>query len=118
MRTEEINYLDGEFAVSEDEPSTIAELTELIGDSAIVDETTSNLRYRNKYPRVYGLVSRALVETHGFAKPVKEIKKLKDGTERKVYISDMDHIRGFVGLEKRTNVVHVRDVDLTFPCRL
>jgi hypothetical protein len=105
MRTEEINYLDGEFVVNEEEPSTIQELTDLIGDGAVVDETNSNLRYRNKYPRVYALVSKAIVE-RGFAKAEKERKQVgKEGskTEKIIYISDMDHIRSFLQQDEATN---------------
>lgn len=95
MQNTEIDYLDGEFTVQESEPSTIAELTELIGETAVVDETTSNLRYRNKYPRVYKLVSKE-VSALGFARPVKETKTLKDGTIKEIHVSEMDHIRAFL----------------------
>lgn len=94
-QTQEIDYLDGEFSVQETEPSTIPECIELIGEAAVVDETTSNLRYRNKYPRVYKLVSKE-VEGLGFARDVKETKVNKDKTERKVFISEMDHLRAFL----------------------
>lgn len=99
----EIDYLDGEFTVNETDPSTIAECVELIGETAVVDETTSNLRYRNKYPRVYRLVSKAIADAHGFAREVKETKKNKDGTERKVYISEMDHLRNFLAQDEAVN---------------
>ena len=98
MKTEEIDYLDGEHSVNETEPSTIQELIELIGEEAVVDETVSNLRYRNKYPRVYKMVAQALTDTHGHARAEKERKMVGKGdkqTEKIIYVSDMDHIRTF-----------------------
>lgn len=93
-QTTDIDYLDGEFTVQESEPSTIAELTEMIGEAAVVDETTSNLRYRNKYPRVYKAVSKAIEPD--FPRDVKETKTLKDGTTREVKISENDHLRAYL----------------------
>ena len=92
MRNEEIDYLDGEFTITESEPSTIDELKSLIGEEAIVENVVANLRYRNKYPRVYRAVSVALTAL-GFARPVKETKVMKDKTVKNVLVSEMDHIR-------------------------
>ncbi len=96
MITTDIDYLDGEFTVSESEPNTIDECKELIGEAGVVDETTSNLRYRNKYPRVYKLVSAAVVAL-GFARGVKETKTLKDGTTKDVLVDATAHLRAFMG---------------------
>lgn len=94
MTTNEILYLDGEFTIEEREPNTLTELKNLIGEPACVDNIVDNLRYRNKYPRVYKKVSNALVTE--FPKTVKKEEILKDKTIRKVFVSDMDHIREFL----------------------
>lgn len=96
MQQVDIDYLDGEFTIQEQEPSTLAELQELLGaEAAVVDEVTSNLRYRNKYPRVYREVSKLVVERHGFPRAVVDTKKLKDGTVKDVLESENDHLRAF-----------------------
>ena len=101
MKTTEIDYLDGEVTISEEEPSTIDECIELIGETAVVDETTSNLRYRNKYPRVYKKASADMNGMGGdFTRAVKETKKNKDGTEKKILVSEMDHLRACYTLNK------------------
>lgn len=103
----EIEYLDGEFTVNETEPSTLEELTLLLGtEEAVVDEVTSNLRYRNKYPRVYKLAS-AAVAALGFARAVIDTKTLKDNTIREVKESENDHLRAFLKgrFDKEGNVV-------------
>jgi hypothetical protein len=92
--TEDIDYLDGEFTVQEESPSTLDELKALIGEQGIIDETTSNLRYRNKYPRVYRKVSEAIVGKHPRAVTKEETKA--DGTIKKTFQSVMDHIRDYV----------------------
>ena len=99
----EVDYLDGEFTVQESEPSTIDGLKALIGEQGVIDETVSNLRYRNKYPRVYKLVSAALTKDHGFARAVKETKTLKDKTVKNILISEMDHARAFLAADDATN---------------
>lgn len=107
MKSVDIDYLDGVFTVSENEPSTIPELVELIGEDSVVDETTSNLRYRNKYPRVYRLVSKAIeAAPHSFSRAVVKQVPRKDGTLRDVKESEMDHIRRFVtsGEDQKTSV--------------
>lgn len=107
--TAEIDYLDGEFSVQENEPSTLLELTSLIGEQGVIDETVSNLRYRNKYPRVYKIVSREIGEL-GFAKPVKEEKTNKDGTIKKIHVSDMDHAREFLKADPETHRPILQDL--------
>lgn len=88
----EIDYLDGEITVSENEPSTFAECVELLGsESACVEEITSNLRYRNKYPRVYKAASAKLQEV--VPREIKSTKTLADGTVKNVYDSEMNHLR-------------------------
>lgn len=87
--------MDGEFQVQEEEPSTIEEVIAIIGEEGVVTETTSNLRYRNKYPRVYKAVSKAVVDA-GYPRAVIDTKVLKDKTERKVYESENDHLRAFL----------------------
>lgn len=91
--TTEIDYLDGDFTVQESEPATIQELIDLIGEEAVVENVNSNLRYRNKYPRVYRKVSEAI--NGEFPRAVKEEKKNKDGTVKNVLVSEMDHLRKY-----------------------
>lgn len=96
MQQVDIDYLDGEFTIQENEPSTLAELQALLGtEEAVVDEVTSNLRYRNKYPRVYREVSKLVTERHGFPRKVVDQKKLRDNTVRDVLESENDHLRSF-----------------------
>lgn len=94
MRTEEIEYLDGEFTVNEEEPNTLPEIVALIGENAVVDESINKLRYHHKYPRVYKKVSDAIVTE--FPRSVKESKHLGDGTTKKIYVSNIDHLRNFL----------------------
>lgn len=97
MKQDDIDYLDGEFTVQEDVPTTIEELKPLLGtEDAIVDEVAANLRYRNKYPRVYKAVSARVVSDHGFPRAVKETKKNADGTVKNVLESENDHLRAFL----------------------
>ena len=95
MQTSEIDYLDGEHTITESEPSTIQELIDMIGEEAVVENVNSNLRYRNKYPRVYGLVSKAVAERHSYPRAEKERKQNKDGSEKIILVSEMDHLRAF-----------------------
>lgn len=97
MQSVEIDYLDGEFQVQESEPSTVQECIDTIGEAGVVDETTSNLRYRNKYPRVYSLVSKEVEKT--FPRAVKETKTNKDGTTKDIKQSEMDHLRAYIAKE-------------------
>jgi hypothetical protein len=92
--TSDIDYLDGEFTVQENEPSTLAEVVEIIGEQATVDEAVSNLRYRNKYPRVYGKVSAAIAGT--FPRAIKSSTTKADGTVKNVLVSPNDHLRAFL----------------------
>lgn len=94
MRIEEIEYLDGEFTVNEEEPNTLPEIVALIGENAVVDESINKLRYHHKYPRVYKKVSDAIVTE--FPRSVKKEEPLKDGTTKKVYVSNIDHLREFL----------------------
>lgn len=100
MKTEEIDYLDGEFQVQESEPSTVAEVTAIIGEDGVVSEAVSNLRYRNKYPRVYAAVSKAVSLSHSFPKAVTGTKELKDKTLKNIMESDNDHLRAFLAGRK------------------
>lgn len=95
MTTEEIKYLDGEFIVNEETPNTVAEVVALIGEPATVDAAVDDLRYRNKYPRVYREVSEKLEKEHGFPRIVVSTKTLKDKSVKHVHESHMDHIRAF-----------------------
>ena len=72
-----VTYLNKSIVVEEDEPSTIPEMTMMLGEDFFVFNAIANLRYRNKYPRVYKRVSVEL-EKQGFKKDSKD---------------DMDHIR-------------------------
>jgi len=89
-----VEYLDGEFEINEQDPSSVAELVELLGEDAVRQETISNLRYRNKHPRVYRKVS-AMVET-AFPREVKESKTNADGTIKEVKVSPIDHLRAYL----------------------
>jgi len=91
MQTVEIEYLDGNITVEEEEPSTIPELVALIGEQGTVNEGTNNLRYRNKYPRVYKKASKDLEAV--VPRDVKSEETKKDGTIKKVLISETDHLR-------------------------
>lgn len=101
----EIDYLDGEFTVVESVPATIEELKSQIGEQAIIDEATGNLYYRNKYPRVYKAVSKAVAEA-GFARAVKETKTNAKGTTKDILISEMEHLRAYLatGEDARTKL--------------
>jgi hypothetical protein len=92
MTTVEIDYLDGEISVQESEENTMQELTQLLGsEGAVIDEVTSNLRYRNKYPRVYKKASKEL-ETL-LAREKTGERTLKDGTVKAILQSEMEHLR-------------------------
>lgn len=57
-----VTYLKKKFFVMEEEPSTVQELVTLVGEEGLVTNTVANLRYRNKYPRVYKRVSLEVVK--------------------------------------------------------
>lgn len=57
-----VTYLKKKFFVIEEEPSTVQELVTLIGEEGLVTNTNANLRYRNKYPRVYKRVSNEVIK--------------------------------------------------------
>lgn len=117
MKSTDIDYLDGEFTVQESEPSTIEEIVKVLGtEDAVVDETTSNLRYRNKYPRVYKKVSLAVEKDHAFPRAVVSTKTLKDGTVRNVHESENDHLRAFLkGREEETEVDGKKESKIVTP---
>lgn len=56
-----IPYLSGEFLVEEDEPTTLVELTSMIGDHEVVRKVVKHFRYHYKYPRVYAEVSQKIL---------------------------------------------------------
>lgn len=89
-------YLDDEFEVNENVPDTFEEVSALIGADAVVQEAIDNLRYRNKYPRVYKAVSKRLTEDHAFPVAVVGQKTNKDGTKKDIKESPNDHIRAFL----------------------
>lgn len=95
----DVEYLDGEFTVSEQEPSTIAEVVELLGEEAVRKSAIDDNRYRNKYPRVYRKVSEEVVKL-GFKRGVASTKTNKDGTTKDVLESTNDHIRAYLGGRK------------------
>lgn len=76
-----VTYLNKKFVVEEEEPSTIPELIQLVGEEGVVVNTNANLRYRNKYPRVYIRVSMELVK---LGHPLGEDQ------------DEMNHIRSFL----------------------
>ena len=105
MQSVEIEYLDGNITVEEEEPSTIPELVALIGELGVVNEGTSNLRYRNKYPRVYKKASKDLEAI--LPREVKSSETKKDGTVKNILISETDHLRACFKKdpEKTTEVI-------------
>jgi hypothetical protein len=128
MQIESIEYLDGEFTVEENEPSTLEECIELIGEQGVVAETTSNLRYRNKYPRVYRLVSDAILPAFPKAqkvgkdgKPVVKVTAGKNGeagTSTPVLVDATEHLRQFLaqGDEQRAKLAeHFNTIAPTQP---
>lgn len=94
-----VDYLDGAFEIEEQEPSTIAEVVELIGEEAVRKSAIDDNRYRNKYPRVYRKVSQRVISDLSFPRAVKDTKTLKDGTVKNVLESEMDHIRRAISVE-------------------
>lgn len=99
----EIDYLDGEFQVNEQDPSVLSELTSLIGEDGVIKEASNNLRYRNKYPRVYRKVSAEVVSRFAFKRDVKEKKTLKDGTVKEILVSENDHLRAYLATDSEEN---------------
>lgn len=100
-----VEYLDGEIEVTEQEPDRLPELTEMLGEKVIVEETVSNLRYRNKHPRVYRKASDELKSV--LERPTKGETKLKDGTTRPIFVSHIEHCRAAykVDKDKTTEVI-------------
>lgn len=105
MTSVEVDYLDGDISVDEEEPSTPQEVTALIGEQGMVKESVNNLRYRNKYPRVYKKASKDLEAI--LARDVKSQETKKDGTIKKILISETDHLRACFkkNPEKTTEVI-------------
>lgn len=56
-----IQYLDGAIVVEEDEPTTLNEITSLVGELEVVKRFVKHLRYHYKNPRVYAEVAERLV---------------------------------------------------------
>jgi hypothetical protein len=83
----EIAYLRKLHKVKEKEPSNLRELVDLIGEAAIVENTNANLRYRNKYPRVYKRMSAEVIKL-GFPRRVKD-------HETGECIDEMEHLFEF-----------------------
>lgn len=104
----DVEYLDGEFIVSETEPATIAEVVELLGEEAVRKSAIDDNRYRNKYPRVYRKVSEAVAQL-GFKRDVKETKTNKDGTTKDILVSPNDHLRAYLatGEEARAKLAEL-----------
>lgn len=94
MQTTEVDYLDGKFTIQESEPNNLAEMQELgFTEADVVGGAVDDLRYRNKYPRVYKKVSADLASKHNFARQKVDSKTKKDGTVVDVLESVNDHIR-------------------------
>lgn len=94
MQTTEVEYLDGKFTINETEPNTLAEMQELgFTEADVVGGAVDDLRYRNKYPRVYKKVSEAVSSSHSFPRLKVDEKKKKDGTVVDVLESVNDHLR-------------------------
>lgn len=100
MTETEVDYLDGEITVLEQEPTEIEELLAIDGltKKQIVEETVSNCRYRSKHPRVYKKTSEALKDLSPRAQ--KGSYKLKDGTERPIFVSHLEHCRALLKVNK------------------
>lgn len=97
----EVPYLDDEFKINETVPTTLAELAEAgINEQDVIEGCVSDLRYRNKYPRVYKKASKLVAERHSFARAVAKQIKRKDGTFRDELESPMDHLRAFLNGRK------------------
>lgn len=101
MTETEVDYLDGEITVSEQEPTEIEELLAIDGltKKQIVEETVSNCRYRSKHPRVYKRTSEALKDLVSRAQ--KGTYKLKDGTEKPIFVSHLEHCRALLKVDKQ-----------------
>lgn len=96
MQTTEVEYLDGTFTVNEQEPNTLAELIALIGEQDVIENVNANLRYRNKYPRVYRKMSEALTtKSPAFPRAVVDKKTSAAKTVSDVLESPNDHIRAY-----------------------
>src|ERR1700722_11995159 len=100
METVDIEYIDRDFTVSGSDPTTPEEMLTIFGtEQAVIEEVVSNLRYRNKYPRVYKAVSADLEKGSdafpAFPRAVVDKKTKADKTEVDVHESVMDHIRAF-----------------------
>lgn len=97
MKTVDLDYLDSAFTIQYQAPATVAELVPVLGtEDDVVDYAVDTLMYRNKYPRDYKAVSKAVIERHGFARKVVDTKKNKDGTQKDVLESENDHLRRFL----------------------
>lgn len=94
MKTVEVAFLDGEFDISIERPTTLSEMTSATGftEEMTVDEAVDNIYYRNTYPRIYREVS-AELEKKGFPRAVASTKTNRDGTVKHVHESVNDHIR-------------------------
>lgn len=95
----EVAYLDGEFDILEDVPSTISELVDLYGEENVVESCVADIRYRNKYPRVYKAVAKS-IEEQGFAREVVKEETKADGTVKKTMESDNNFLRRFLGADE------------------
>ncbi len=96
MQTEEIKLLGGKFTCNAQMQSTIAELVTLLGsEDAVVDETVSNILYRNWYPRVYRKASTQVSEG-GFPVTEESREKREGKDDKVVFESPMDHLKRFI----------------------
>lgn len=87
MKQVEVNYLDDLITVTENEENKFEELKAILGsEEDVCEEVTSNLRYRNRHPRIYKKACAEIVSL--FPKPIK--KKVGD---KVIYVSDIDHLR-------------------------
>jgi hypothetical protein len=64
MQKTKIQYLSGLISVEEEHPSTIAELSALIGEAELVGKTVKHYLYYYKYPRVYDTISKLLRDVY------------------------------------------------------
>lgn len=114
MHTEEIEYLDGKFTVNGQDPDTLAELQSLgFSEADVVGGAVADLRYRNKYPRIYKAVSAAIAKDHAFPRAKVDEKTAKDGTVKPILESPNDHIRA--ALNGRKEIVDGKETTTIVP---
>jgi hypothetical protein len=104
----DVDYLDDKITVTEQEPATLDDLVQTYGAEFVRQYFVSNLRYRNKHPRVYAKASTELTEIEP-----KAVKKEEAG--RKIYESDIDHCRRCYVIDPDTTTETITRIAQTEP---